>query len=79
MDYQKSRQCDDQLEGVPMLSRRILLSFVIISTCVLGAGQIALAKNPHHMNGHNALGAKLNQDGKHEVGKAGKSFGGSEE
>ncbi len=34
-----------------MLSRRILLSFVIISTCVLGAGQIALAKNPHHMNG----------------------------
>ncbi len=56
-----------------MLSRRILLSVVIISTCVLGAGQVALAKNPHHMNGHNALGAKLNQDGKHEVGKAGKN------
>lgn len=56
-----------------MLKRRSLLSFVVISTCILGAGQIALAKNPHHMNGHNALGAKLNQDGKHEVGKAGKN------
>jgi hypothetical protein len=25
----------------------------------------------HHMNGHNLLGAKLKQDGKHEVGKMG--------
>ncbi len=56
-----------------MLKRRALLSLVIISACILGAGQIASAKNPHHMNGHNALGAKLNQDGKHEVGKAGKN------
>jgi hypothetical protein len=31
------------------------------------------AKGPHkHINGHNALGAKLKQNGKHEVGKAGK-------
>jgi len=56
-----------------MLNRRILVSLVIISTSVLAVGQIAFAKNPHHMNGHNALGAKLNQDGKHEVGKAGKN------
>jgi hypothetical protein len=56
-----------------MLSRRILLSSIVMSICVLGAGQIVLAKNPHHINGHNALGAKLSQDGKHEVGKAGKN------
>jgi hypothetical protein len=56
-----------------MPNRRILLSFAIISTFLLAAGHIAFAKNPHHMNGHNALGAKLNQDGKHEVGKAGKN------
>jgi hypothetical protein len=62
-----------ELKGVPMLNRRNLMSLIIISTCVLGAGQMALAKNPHHNNGHNLLGAKLNQDGKHEVGKAGKN------
>ena len=54
-----------------MLNRRSLLSLAVISTCVLGAG-VAIAKNPHHNNGHNVLGAKLNQDGKHAVGKAGK-------
>jgi hypothetical protein len=33
----------------------------------------ATAKGPHkHINGHNALGGKLKQNGKHEVGKAGK-------
>jgi len=56
-----------------MLNRRTLISLVIVSSCILGASQIVLAKNAHHMNGHNALGAKLNQDGKHEVGKAGKN------
>src|SRR2546428_539505 len=30
-----------------------------------------LALNQHHNNGHNLLGAKLNQNGKHEIGKAG--------
>jgi len=35
------------------------------------AGGVALAKNQHHNNGHNLLGAKLNQNGKHEIGKAG--------
>ncbi len=56
-----------------MLNRRFVVSFVIVSTFVLAAGPIASAKNPHHINGHNALGAKLNQNGKHEVGKAGKN------
>jgi len=35
------------------------------------AGGIALAKNQHHSNGHSLLGAKLNQNGKHEIGKIG--------
>ena len=59
--------------GLPQNDRRILVSLLIISTCVLGAGSIAAAKNSHHNNGHNLLGAKLNQDGRHEVGKAGTS------
>src|SRR5438128_934163 len=53
-----------------MLNRRVLLSLVA-SAGVLAAGGIALAKNQHHNNGHNLLGAKLNQNGKHEIGKAG--------
>jgi hypothetical protein len=53
-----------------MLSRRVLISLVA-SIGVLVAGGVALAKNQHHNNGHNLLGAKLNQNGKHEIGKAG--------
>jgi hypothetical protein len=53
-----------------MLNRRVLISLVA-SIGVLVAGGVALAKNQHHNNGHNLLGAKLNQNGKHEVGKAG--------
>ena len=35
-------------------------------------GQQQAAKHKHvHQNGHNALGAKLKQNGKHEVGKLG--------
>lgn len=56
-----------------MLNRRMLLSLAIVSTCFLATAQVTFAKNQHHNNGHNALGAKLNQDGKHEVGKAGKN------
>jgi hypothetical protein len=54
-----------------MFNRRILLGLVILSTCVLGVA--ALAKNSHHHNGHNELGARLHQDGKHELGKHGKN------
>src|SRR5260221_2163149 len=53
-----------------MVNRRILLSLVLFTSMVL-AGGIALAKNQHHSNGHNLLGAKLNQNGKHEIGKIG--------
>lgn len=53
-----------------MIDRRILIG-VFVSTCVLIGGGIAFAKNAHHNNGHSLLGEKLNQNGKHEVGKAG--------
>lgn len=56
-----------------MLSRRLVLSFAVASICVIGAVHIATAKNAHHVNGHNALGAKINQDGKHQIGTVGKS------
>ena len=53
-----------------MINRRTLLSLVL-STGMALAGGMALAKNEHHSNGHNLLGPKLNQNGKHEVGKIG--------
>lgn len=52
-----------------MQRRHILLSIAIASACALATWQFSLAKNSHHNNGHDLLGAKLNQDGKHEVGK----------
>ena len=54
-----------------MFSRRMLFTLALASACALGTAQVSLAKNPHHNNGHNLLGAKLNQDGKHEVAKIG--------
>ena len=53
-----------------MIDRRLLLG-VLLSTSVIIGGGIAFAKNAHHNNGHSVLGEKLNQNGKHEVGKAG--------
>jgi hypothetical protein len=62
----------DSLVEVGMLNRRGLLT-AIAGVGVLGVGGVADAKGPHkHINGHNALGAKLKQNGRHEVGKAGK-------
>jgi hypothetical protein len=55
--------------GIDMVNRRIL-SVVLCTSMVLACG-IALAKNQHHSNGHNLLGAKLNQNGRHEIGKIG--------
>ena len=52
-----------------MVSKRALLSLAIVSVCALVTVQVSIAKNSHHNNAHNLLGAKLNQDGKHEVGK----------
>jgi len=55
-----------------MVNRRILLSLIVSGT-ILALGGLAFAKNEHHNNGHNLLGAKLNQNGKHEIGKIGSS------
>src|SRR6266853_6524864 len=62
----------DSLMEVRMLNRRGLLT-AIAGVGVLGVGGMVYAKGPHkHINAHNALGPKLKQNGKHEVGKAGK-------
>ena len=52
-----------------MLNRRSRLGLVAMSFTLLVAAGVAVAKNQHHNNGHNLLGAELNQDGKHEVNK----------
>src|SRR5260370_27013093 len=53
-----------------MFNRRILLSLAVFASLVVADG-LAVAKNEHHNNGHNLLGAKINQNGKHEIGKIG--------
>ena len=53
-----------------MLNRRILMGLVFATT-ILVAGGIGRAKNANHVDGHNLLGAKLNQNGKHEISKIG--------
>ena len=53
-----------------MFNRRVLLSVLIAITLVAGGG-IAIAKNHKHHDGHALLGAKLHQNGKHELGKIG--------
>src|SRR6266853_6164505 len=57
-----------------MAKRMRLAQFAlaVVGLCMMTlAGGIALAKNQHHSNGHSLLGAKLNQNGKHEMGKIG--------
>ena len=62
----------NSLVEIQMLNRRGLLT-AIAGMGILGVGGLAHAKGPHkHINAHNSLGAKLKQNGKHEVGKAGK-------
>jgi len=62
----------NSLVEVQMLNRRGLLT-AIAGIGILGVGGVAHAKGPHkHISGYNALGAKLKQNGNHEVGKAGK-------
>jgi hypothetical protein len=53
-----------------MFIRRIMLSLTVFAS-LLVAGGLAVAKNEHHNNGHNLLGAKINQNGKHEIHKIG--------
>jgi hypothetical protein len=53
-----------------MFNRRTIVKLVVCSSMLMTAG-FALAKNSHHNNGHNLLGPKLHQNGKHDVGKIG--------
>src|SRR5260370_42247891 len=52
-----------------MFNRRVLLSAFLATGLV--AGGVAVAKTHHHHDAHALLGAKLHQNGKHEVGKIG--------
>lgn len=53
-----------------MFNRRVLLS-VLVAIAIMVGGGMAIAKNHKHHDGHALLGAKLHQNGKHEVGKIG--------
>src|SRR5229473_2267190 len=53
-----------------MFNRRVLLSALLTAGLVAGGG-IAIAKTHRHHDAHALLGAKLHQNGKHEVGKIG--------
>jgi hypothetical protein len=53
-----------------MINRRILLSLTVLTSLLVAAG-LAVAKNEHHNSGHNLLGGKINQNGKHEIHKIG--------
>jgi hypothetical protein len=55
-----------------MLSRRTFLDLFVCSAFVT-ATDAAIAKNQHHKNGHNLLGAKLKQNGRHQIDKAGQA------
>jgi TRAP-type mannitol/chloroaromatic compound transport system substrate-binding protein len=55
-----------------MIDRRTVVSLVVSASVLIVAGA-ALAKNAHHSDGHNLLGAKLGQNGKHEIGRIGNS------
>jgi hypothetical protein len=54
-----------------MLNRRTIVA-IVVGTSLLATAGFALAKNAHHNNGHNLLGEKVHQNGKHELGKIGK-------
>jgi len=53
-----------------MFNRRVLLS-LLVAVAVAAGGAIAVAKDHKHHDGHALLGAKLKQNGKHEICKIG--------
>lgn len=53
-----------------MFNRRTIMA-IVAGTSLLASVGFALAKNVHHNNGHDLLGAKLHQNGRHQVGKLG--------
>src|SRR5262249_29854250 len=55
-----------------MLSRRTILD--LMASCIFfTAADVAIAKNPHHKNGQSLLGARLKQNGRHQIDKAGQA------
>jgi hypothetical protein len=52
-----------------MFNRRVLLSALLATGLV--AGGIAVAKSAHHHDAHALLGAKLHENGKHQIHKIG--------
>src|SRR5262249_60698285 len=55
-----------------MLSRRTMLD--LMASCIFFTiAGAAIAKNPHHKNGQSLLGAKLKQNGRHQIDKAGQA------
>lgn len=53
-----------------MLTRRSTVG-LLTAAALATSGGIAQAKNPHHKSGHDLLGAKLKQNGHHQIDKAG--------
>jgi hypothetical protein len=53
-----------------MMTRRGVLG-LLASASVFATSGVALAKEHHHKDGHSLLGAKLKQNGKHQVDKIG--------
>jgi hypothetical protein len=54
-----------------MFSRRNILN--LLASCLVVITGAAIAKNPHHKDGHKLLGPKLKQNGRHQVDKAGQA------
>ena len=54
-----------------MFNRRSMLN--LLASCVFIPVSAAIAKNPHHKNGQSLLGAKLKQNGRHQIDKAGQA------
>src|SRR5262245_26597434 len=61
-----------------MLSRRTVLDLLVCSCAFAGVANAEPAKKDqtkkqHHKNGHNLLGGKLKQNGRHQIAKAGQA------
>jgi hypothetical protein len=46
---------------------------LVISCVFFGTTGAAVAKNPHHRNGHSLLGGRLKEKGRHQIDKAGQA------
>jgi hypothetical protein len=55
-----------------MFSRRTCLN-LLVCFAFITATEAAIAKDQDHKNGHDLLGAKVKQNGRHEIDKAGQA------